>query len=153
MTPEREARFWLKVDTDSHPESCWLWKGSVDDCGYGMFGIKPSRCERAHRVSWRILKGDIPEGMCVLHRCDTPGCVRPDHLFLGARADNMRDRQLKLRQARGETSGRARLTAAAVRDARARRSGGEMVKDLASTYGVADCTMSAALSGRTWSHV
>lgn len=118
-----------------------------------MFGVRASRCERAHRVAYRMFHGEIPDGMCVLHRCDTPACVRPDHLFLGTRDDNMRDRQQKERQARGETAGRARLTAAAVLDARLRRANGELVKDLATKYGVADCTMSSAIRGRTWSHV
>jgi HNH endonuclease len=89
-----EDRFWPKV---SRGEGCWLWVGSVLKSGYGQIEIKTGpgkrdrRTERAHRIAWMLSFGQIPEGAEVLHTCDTPLCVRPDHLFLGTQADNIAD--------------------------------------------------------------
>ncbi len=77
---------------------CWLWIGGVRDDGYGQF-IVSRKVLRAHRVSYLIHVGAIPNGNCVLHRCDTPLCVNPAHLFLGTVADNNRDRAIKCRSA------------------------------------------------------
>jgi hypothetical protein len=84
-------RFWAKV---RQSDGCWEWTGAKDDDGYGMIGVSGSRRnghERAHRTSWRLHNGTIPPGMWVLHHCDNPPCVRPDHLFLGDRSVNMLD--------------------------------------------------------------
>lgn len=78
--------FWSHVDVT---EECWLWTGTLKGNGYGYWRENDGRY--AHRKSWINTFGPIPEGMCVLHRCDTPLCVRPDHLFLGTHGDNMRD--------------------------------------------------------------
>jgi hypothetical protein len=69
---------------------CWIWFGSKDPCGYGRF-LFDGKNRTTHRVSWLIYKGDIPDGLQVLHRCDTPSCVNPAHLFLGTQKDNMQD--------------------------------------------------------------
>jgi len=69
---------------------CWLWEGPVDAHGYGSH-----HSERAHRFSWELHRSEIPAGMCVLHKCDTPTCVNPDHLFLGTLADNNADKVRK----------------------------------------------------------
>lgn len=157
MNPERKDRFWQKVekhdDDCSCCDGCWHWTASKDGMGYGLFGTRPSRAERAHRVAWLIGTGESAGALCVLHRCDNPACVRLDHLFLGTRDDNMRDRQAKRRQARGEQSGRARLSAAQVLEARSLRAAGAQVKDIAAKFEVAPETMSAAIRGRSWSHL
>ena len=77
--------FWNRVDTKDSDE-CWMWKGAIWD-RYGGFG----RREYAHRASWRINRGNIPEGLEVLHKCDNPLCVNPNHLYLGTQVDNLRD--------------------------------------------------------------
>lgn len=81
--PTKVEGFWNMVNTDAE---CWLWTGKLDRKGYGRFGT-----HRAHRYSYETMIGDIPRGMFVCHRCDTPGCVRPTHLFLGTARDNMQD--------------------------------------------------------------
>lgn len=75
-------------------ESCWLWRGAVDTAGYGDCWFR-GRTTGAHRVSWQIFRGEIPDGLFVLHKCDNPICVNPDHLFLGTHSDNMQDASAK----------------------------------------------------------
>jgi hypothetical protein len=74
------------------PESgCWLWIGATtEDGGYGQIS-QDYRRMLAHRLSWELYNGPIPEGMNVLHHCDTPSCVNPKHLFLGTQLDNAKD--------------------------------------------------------------
>jgi hypothetical protein len=69
---------------------CWNWRGYLNNNGYGTISIDGVE-EYAHRASWMFFFGKIPEGMCVLHHCDNPSCVRPDHLFLGTMSDNSKD--------------------------------------------------------------
>jgi hypothetical protein len=87
-------RFWNKVQKT---DDCWLWMGHRLARGYGMIsmGGRKGRPELAHRVAYALTYGPIPEGVDVLHRCDNPPCVRPDHLFLGNQAENMADMRRK----------------------------------------------------------
>lgn len=87
-------RFWPKVEKT---EGCWLWRGTIGASGYGKIrATGPSRAMlTAHRVSWELAYGPIPEGLWALHKCDIRPCVRPDHLFLGTRQDNMDDAKAK----------------------------------------------------------
>lgn len=98
-----EQRFMNKVVPEPN-SGCWLWFGAVDRKGYGQIRM-PGRAgeakhETAPRVSWKLSGRDIPSGLHVLHRCDTPGCVNPSHLFLGTHVDNMRDRDAKGRNSK-----------------------------------------------------
>ena len=75
---------------------CWLWLAACDREGYGkIFDKQTQKTVGAHRHAWAVAHGPIPNGLCVLHRCDIPACVNPDHLFLGTRLDNARDRAAK----------------------------------------------------------
>jgi len=91
-----EDRFWARVDRD--PDGCWEWTGARWVEGYGRLSLGPGvGPKKAHRLSWELHYGAIPDGLDVLHRCDNPPCVRPDHLFVGTQADNMRDARAKHR--------------------------------------------------------
>lgn len=80
------------------PNGCWLWQGSIrTGRKYGTVGFR-SKIYLAHRLSWKLAFGEVPESLCVCHICDVPACVRPDHLFLGTHQENMRDMMAKGRQ-------------------------------------------------------
>lgn len=97
-TQEQVDRFYSRLDRSGE---CWLWTGAIwGNNGYGCTRFM-RRSESAHRVAWRIEYGPIPDGLCVLHRCDTPLCVRPTHLFLGTQMDNSRDAAAKGRTSNG----------------------------------------------------
>ena len=80
------SRFWSKA---KHSNGCWRWTGGLSH-GYGIFRMK-DKTYLAHRVAWEMEYGRIPAGMQVCHKCDTPECIRPKHLFLGTQQDNMQD--------------------------------------------------------------
>lgn len=92
-------RFWARVKKS---DGCWEWTGGVDTPGYGMLRIPGPRTShkkvRASRYSWELHNGPIPEGMCILHKCDNPACVNPDHLWIGTQSENMLDMHSKKRQ-------------------------------------------------------
>ncbi len=90
--------FWNKVN--KVPSGCWEWAGGKNN-GYGVLCVS-GKTIKAHRYAWILTNGEIPKGegyhgTCVLHKCDNPSCINPDHLFLGSNADNVRDRVAKNR--------------------------------------------------------
>jgi len=98
-----EMRFWSKVTKGA---GCWEWTASTDHKGYGKLaeGGRQGRTLSAHRVSYELNVGPIPDGLLVLHRCDNPPCVRPDHLFVGTHTDNAQDMAKKGRSWRQRQS-------------------------------------------------
>lgn len=89
-------KFWRHVDVPVlSQDDCWLWTGATDGVhGYGRFMMRGKNTS-AQRVAWMLIYGPIPDGLYVCHKCDTPGCVRPSHLFIGTSRDNMLDAQAK----------------------------------------------------------
>ena len=176
MKQTLEQRFWPKVQKS---DGCWLWTGSKDARGYGRLknprtGATPLK---AHRVSWEVHFGPIPDELWVLHSCDNPPCVNPAHLFLGTQADNMRDMVQKGRQGslvhperlargdrhgsrlhperlnppRGERHRSAKLTWAQVAEIRRLYAAGYITQQqLADQFGVALTTINPLLRGKTW---
>lgn len=106
-----EERFWSKVDKSDSENACWNWIAFCAPNGYGQFGVN-GKVLYAHRVVWEISNGNIPNNMCVLHRCDNPPCCNPAHLFLGTQVDNILDMRAKKREkfALGENVGISKLT-------------------------------------------
>lgn len=151
--PHRKSlaeRFWARVQFG---RGCWEWQGRRSNQGYGYLTEGHKGKIAAHRLSFRLSNGDIPDGAHVLHRCDNPPCVRPDHLFLGDASSNQLDAISKGRQATGSRRWGAKLTESMVRDARAAAAAGETIGALAERFGVNRTTMSVAIAGHTWKHV
>jgi hypothetical protein len=90
-------RFWRKVNKGSSYE-CWIWIAHKNKKGYGNFDAnsKKHKSKLAPRISWELTHGDIPVGMCVLHKCDNPACVNPSHLYLGTQRENTNDFERKI---------------------------------------------------------
>lgn len=134
------------------PEAgCWLWTGAVGGpMGYGSFTLRTGVSRSAHRVSWEVHRGEIPDGMFVCHKCDTPSCVNPDHLFLGSHADNMRDCQSKGRNVFGSRVPMAKLNEAQVGQILSTRASG---REMADRYGVSTSEISLIRTGQHWKHV
>jgi len=120
LTQQRIENFWAKVDKTSDPTGCWLWTGAKQGGRkgrYGAFQMGWKTQKRAHRVSYEIANGPIPDKIMVCHSCDTPLCVNPAHLFLGTAKDNVDDMDTKNRRmpCKGERNGAAKLTEEVVR--------------------------------------
>lgn len=134
--------------------ACLLWKGAKYRNGYGMVRVN-GKWMRANRASYIAHKGPIPAGMVVMHSCDTPLCIEPEHLKAAPQLDNVHDMLTKGRanKARGERSGRAKLTQAQVDEIRARyrpRSYGHGAHSLAKEFGVSKQSVQAILKRESW---
>lgn len=133
-------RFMEKVLIDA--SGCWLWTGAKKAAGYGNFMVRKGHIASAHRVSWELHKGQIPDGLWILHRCDNPSCVNPDHLFPGTPKENSEDMCAKGR-ARGAVAGgefhpQHKLTDTDVVSIRALRADGLMLKEIASRFAISE---------------
>ena len=146
-------RFWKKVDR-SNPEGCWIWMGSKNTDGYGNFWDKnQKRCLKAHRFSYSLAHDDLTPDIQVLHHCDTPDCVNPEHLYLGDQKKNMVDAASRGRMNPGEKRSNAILTEDSVRKLRADREAGMAYGALAAKYGVSSPSARAVCLRLKWSHV
>ena len=171
--------FWAKV---KKTDNCWEWTAATWGKGYGVYRHK-NKSRSAHRLSYEIANGPIPEGLLVLHKCDNPKCVRPDHLWLGTHADNMADCVRKGRNAkgerqrlavlgrvpsgethwthrdpnkvpRGEQSGKTPLKERQVREMRDRYAqGGVLMRELAAEYGISLAGVHKIIHRLNWAHI
>lgn len=152
---------FLKSFAVNNDTGCWEWKGVKDKDGYGKLRISGSRKRMlAHRRSYELFIGTIPEKMCVLHSCDNPPCVNPDRFFLGTSADNTKDCIKKGRHItqqdyfnpRGSTNGAAKLTEDKVIEIRSLISRGNLsLGEIGKKFGVSKTTIADIKYGINWS--
>lgn len=160
-------RFWAKVVCDLG-SGCWPWTAAPNGRGYGVIGRGGRKDGNvlAHRLSWELHFGSIPAGMDVLHHCDNPPCVRPDHLFLGDQVTNNADRHRKGRTARGEAKKysakiteaqvlaiRKRFAERPIVNVRTNRNGPHSVGAIARDYGLNEASVRDIVHRRTWKHL
>lgn len=138
-----EQRFWRLVNV-GEDDACWTWTGTKNRTGYGYFKAPGRRHIYAHRFSYELAHGPIPDGMVACHHCDNPPCVNPAHLFLGTYSDNTQD---MLSKGRGNPI--TKLTAADVQQIRAEYVQGAGAS-LARRYGVSQQLISAIINRRVW---
>lgn len=168
LSESGKSRFWNRVKKSN---GCWLWKGALNESGYGRFGIggDSNKDWLAHRVSWVISFGSIPDGMFICHHCDTPSCVNPAHLFLGTGKDNHEDAVKKGRKLvntldywrkrhpdlilRGEQNSCVRLTEEDVIQMRRLHATGIARHKLARLFRVSQTAAAQAILRKTWKHV
>jgi hypothetical protein len=145
------VRLWLKVDKRG-PDECWPWLAHRDKDGYGRIrlGGRGSPDVQASRVVWEVTYGPIPEGLCVLHRCDNPPCCNPAHLFLGSDADNRADKIAKRRHSAGLTHGRLRINREQGAEILVLWAHGVTQREIAEHYGVSSQLISLVCLRKTW---
>lgn len=150
-------RFWPKVRKS---DGCWEWTAHRSGHGYGYIMARHKagwRPLHAHRASWEINRGPIPDGLHVLHRCDNPPCVNPDHLFLGTHLENVADMHAKgrhrSRSPKGEASPNAKLTGAAVMEIRAAWVAGVSGAELSRRFRVSRTAIGCVVKRRSWKHL
>lgn len=160
LTFTQVNRFWLRVDCSGGAEACWLWTGYLRTNGYGSVCFNGKEY-KAHRVSYFLEYGRLPNDLWVLHRCDVRACVNPRHLFVGTPKDNSQDAVRKGRQTRlyGERNGKAKLTRCQVKAIK------QMLEDkahgrcdlylyqIARLFGVSPATISYLKNGGRWDYV
>jgi hypothetical protein len=144
-----EKRFLAKITIPENKNECWKWTGATYPYGYGCIGTSKG-LDGAHRVSYRLYKGEIPDGMCVLHKCDNPNCNNPEHLFLGTKKDNAIDRNSKGRGKNPVHRGNHPLSKLKVEDVMDIKRSSDATKVLATKYGVNPDQISRIKRGERW---
>ena len=163
-----ENRFWAKVNKNgsiplhcSELGNCWVWTAAKSN-GYGVFGRgrKEEGQTVAHRMSWELHYGPIPLSFNVLHKCDNPSCIRPDHLFIGTQKDNLKDCAQKKRTASQkypelrQGKGNVKLSEKDVKTIReSYKSGGFTVVGLGKTFGVYHSQICRIINRKSWKWV
>jgi len=143
--------FWDKIQIKS-PNKCWNWIAGKDTDGYGVFAIKRKQI-KAHRYMWEITHGMILFHYHVLHKCDNPSCVNPNHLWLGTNYENIIDCINKDRHTRGERNSRAKLTDKKVFEIRKAFTEGKGNVEIAKKHRVHRATIWGIRCNGKWSHV
>lgn len=153
----------LQLRSKDAENGCRVWQGAVNTAGYGHLKTG-GRYLDTHRAAWIAKHGEIPDGLWVLHKCDNPPCINPDHLFLGTHQDNCDDKVDKGRQIRGKKQSgilkkvvrrgdrhrNSKLTYEKVFEMRWLEAMGRTHTSLAKEYGVSQSVASDAITGRSW---
>lgn len=139
----RDIEFFKARSVVDGATGCWLWTGARNHNGYGIMNYG-RKALRAHRVSYQVAKGEIPDGIQVCHSCDTPRCVNPDHLWLGTNKDNALDATSK---------GRNPIVALKPDQVKEIRASSENTNVLSRVYGVGWNTIQNVRDGRTYRHI
>jgi hypothetical protein len=149
----KSEMFWRHV-VAGHPDECWEWKGARSSApwDYGQVMCDGKQWS-AHRLSYTLYRGQIPEGIKVCHSCDNPPCCNPNHLFLGTQADNMEDMEKKGRPSKGIGRHNAKFTEDGVRTIRRLVAEGVTQGSLARRYGVTKGAISHIVNRLNWKHV
>jgi HNH endonuclease len=165
LTPADELRFWAKINKDGptmpHMDTpCWVWTANKHEDGYGRINVR-KKVLTSHRIAWTLHFGEIPPGLCVMHRCDNPSCCRVSHFQLGTHVENIHDRDAKKRNGcytkpekmpRGNSHGMAKITADMVISIRS-AAGGLSQREIAARFGISQCNVSNIINRKLWSHI
>lgn len=136
MASEDAARAVRLLErTKSTDSGCMEYQGCIQANGYSRATVQ-RKADYGHRHIYRLLKGDIPDGLDVCHRCDNRKCINPDHLFLGTRRENMADAVSKGRQARGASLPHTKLTTFITQEIAAMAKQGLPYKEIAARFGI-----------------
>ncbi len=151
-----KERIWSKIEVRG-PDDCWEWQAALNAAGYGSVGYG-GRITLAHRVVWALEFGHVPEGICVLHTCDNPACCNPEHLWLGTRGDNNRDKKEKGRGAGptwrvGELVPASKLKKEEVLWIRKLADGGTPKTEIARIFGVGWRHIYKIVNREIWRHI
>lgn len=160
-----EARFWSKVDVRKSNNSCWYWKNPTHVFGYGMFAIDKKHYT-AHRLALIFFTGEEKKNMMVLHSCDNPACVNPNHLRWGTAKENTKDsidRGRKTDPPRngtlppiryGEENPISIMTEKKVKQLRMDYSKGDVShRELAKKYGISKSTVGQIVNYKSWKNI
>ena len=154
MRPSLEQRFHESYVREPM-SGCWLWTKS-DNGHYGLLS-RDGKQQRAHRISYDLHVGPIPDGLVVMHICDNTLCVNPNHLRVGTQLENIKDRDVKGRQVpnhpKGEANGMRKLSEADVLSIRRLSSTGWTMKSIAERFEISRSTVSFIASKKRWSHI
>ena len=137
-------------------KGCWLWKMACSNRNYGVIRVNGKNLY-SHRISWQVFNGNIPKGLCVLHKCDVRNCVNPNHLFLGTDKDNVDDMDRKGRRVNkpsfGQNHPNAKLTNEKVKKIKLLIEEGVSQREIAHRFSISQTAVCSINNKRTWENV
>lgn len=134
-------------------DGCWEWQGDIENNGYARLSIRDVPARHAHRASYLLYKGEIPEGLQVNHLCHVRSCCNPEHLYLGSQKENMKDKIDLDRQAKGSKNGNSKLTEKQVKEIKILLEKGLTCAQIGKQYEVSGTTILNIKTLRQWRHI